>query len=163
MAFSWTVVSTVTEWKSFGFTVSPATPAWIITDSNHSQPEMRFRHLVSEVGWEGSWCRKNSSRQVLPIRVLVPTLDHGLVRASKRMFQVMQSGNQAGRHGWGALVWAKKLAEFLFQGWPIDEVGQSVQFMSWVEDVQKAGVEQVGLAGRVLGFWLHLESKFARN
>jgi aldehyde:ferredoxin oxidoreductase len=79
------------------------------------------------------------------------------------MFQVMQSGNQAGRQGWGALVWAKKLAELLIQGWPIDEVGQSVQFMSGVEYVRKAGVEQVGLASRFLGFWLHLESKFARN
>ena len=101
--------------------------------------------------------------QVLPVRVLDPTLDHDFVRASKCVFQVMETGNQAGRQGWGALVWAKKLAELLIQGWPIDEVGQSVQFMSGVEEVRKAGVEQVGLAGRFLGSWFHLESKFARN
>ncbi len=61
--------------------------------------------------------------QVLPVRVLEPTLDHDFVRASKRMFQVMEACNQAGRQGWGALVWAKKLAKLMIQGWPIDEVG----------------------------------------
>ena len=79
------------------------------------------------------------------------------------MFQVMEACNQAGGQGWRPYVWAEELAELMIQGWPIDEVGQSVKFMSGVEDVRKAGVEQVGLAGRFLGFWLHLESKFARN
>ena len=51
--------------------------------------------------------------QVLPVRVLDPTLDHDFVRASKCMFQVMETGNQAGRQGWGALVWAKNLAELI--------------------------------------------------
>jgi hypothetical protein len=35
--------------------------------------------------------------------------------------------------------------------------------MSGVEQVSKAGIKQVELAGRFLGFWLHWESKFARN
>jgi hypothetical protein len=38
--------------------------------------------------------------QILPVRIFNPAFDHGFVRACKRMFQVMESGNQAGRQGW---------------------------------------------------------------
>jgi hypothetical protein len=40
---------------------------------------------------------------------------------------------------------------------------KSVKFMARVKQISKGLVKQIGLAARFLGFWLHFESKFARN
>jgi hypothetical protein len=84
---------------------------------------------------------------VLPVRVLDPSLDHVLVAERVDMLEVQQCGHQSGRQcrpsRGGDELWAPLIAE----GLPVDQFGQANQLMTVVDQIDQFGTEQVLVGG----------------
>ncbi len=98
----------------------------------------------------------------LPVGILHPTRDHGLVRPSIPLLPILQPDHQAG--GLAAATAVRvQLTESLVESWPIQDPGQADELMARVQQGFQAVSEPIVGFGQRRGSGRMLGTDMARN